>query len=103
MKISVPAIAALVLEAAALAGCASIGQIAADASNFSVTATGGEICAAASTAKATLALSADETAGVNAALASCAATNNGQSVTDVTAFPALIAAVATLEQAGLVK
>jgi hypothetical protein len=37
MKISVPAIAALVLEAAALAGCASIEQIAVDASNFSVT------------------------------------------------------------------
>ena len=101
MKISVPAIAALVFGAAALAGCASIGQIAADASNFSVTATGGGICAGASTAKATLALSAKQTAVVNAALASCAATNNGQSVTDVTAFPALIAAMATLEQAGL--
>jgi len=103
MKVSVTAIAAAAFAAIAiaLAGCASIGQIAADASNFSVTTTGGGICAAASTAKATLALSADETAGVNAALASCAATNNGQSVTDVTAFPALIAAMATLEQAGL--
>ena len=101
MKISVPAIAAL--EAAALAGCATTGQIAVDASNFSVTATGGEICAGTSTAKATLALSAEQTAIVNAALASCAAINNGQSVTDVTAFPPLIAAVATLEQAGLVK
>lgn len=37
MKISVPAIAALVLEAAALAGCPTTGQIALDASNFSVT------------------------------------------------------------------
>ncbi len=101
MKVSVTAIAAAAFAAIALAGCASTGQIAADASNFSVTATGGVICTAASTAKATLALSAEQTAVVNAALASCAATNNGQSVTDVTAFPPLIAAMATLEQAGL--
>ncbi len=61
------------------------------------------ICAAASTAKATLALSARQTAVVNAALPACAAANNGQSLTDVTAFPPLIAAMARLEQAGLVK
>jgi hypothetical protein len=57
----------------------------------------------ASTAKATLALSARQTAVVNAALAACAAANNSQSVTDVTAFPPLIAARARLEQAGLIK
>jgi hypothetical protein len=100
MKISVSAVAAPTLEAAALTGGASI---AADASNVSVTATGREICAGASTATATLALSADEAAVVHAALASCAATNKGQPVTVVTAFPARVAAVATLEQAGLVQ
>jgi hypothetical protein len=48
-----------------------------------------------------LALSADETAVVNAVLPSPAAANNGQSVNDVTASPALIAAMARLERAGL--
>jgi hypothetical protein len=57
--------------------------------------------ASAATAKAALALGVKQTAVVNAALASCVATNNGQSMTDVTAFPALIAATATLGQAGL--
>jgi hypothetical protein len=70
---------------------------------LSPTANGGEICAGASTVKATLALSADETAVVNAALPSRAAANNGQSVTDVTAFSTPIAAMARLKQAGLSK
>ena len=67
---------------------------------MSPTANGGVICAGASTVKATLALSAEQTAVVNAALASCAATNNGQSVTDVTVPAALISAGVVLQQAG---
>jgi hypothetical protein len=103
MKVSVTAIAAAAFAAIGLAGCAATGQIATSVSALSPTTTGGGICAVASTAKATLPLSADQTAVVNAALASCAAANNGQSVTDVSGFPALIAAVATLDQAGLIK
>jgi hypothetical protein len=93
--------AAAALAAIALAGCTAIGQIATNASTLSATTTGGAICAA-STAQATLTLSAKQTAVVNPALASCAATSNGQSATVLTAVAALLVAVATLQQVGLI-
>ena len=94
--------AAAALAATALADCTTIGQIATNVSTLSATTTGGAICAAASKAKATLTLSAKRTAVVNLALASRAATGNGQSATVVTAVPALLATVATLQQVGLI-
>jgi hypothetical protein len=94
--------AAAALAAIALANCTTIGQIATNVSTSSATTTGGAICAAASTAKATLTLSAKQTAVFNPALASCAATSNGRSATVVTAVPALLAGVATLQQVGLI-
>jgi hypothetical protein len=54
------------------------------------------------TAKATLTPSAKRTAVVNPALASWAATSNGQSATVVTAVPALLAALATFQQVALI-
>lgn len=58
------------------------------------------ICAGASAVNAALALSTEQTAVVNAALASYPATNNGQPVTDATVPAALISAGVVLQPAG---
>ncbi len=67
---------------------------------MSPTANGGVICVGALAVKATLASSAEQTAVVNAALASYPATNNGQSVTEATVPAALISAGVVLQSAG---
>ena len=83
----------------AIGGCQSTGQIATNASNFSATTTNAVVCATATTAKATLALSATDMAVINAALAACTASNQGQSINDISTAPAILAAVAILQQA----